>query len=264
MQRLSPAATYLGMCAGHSARLLHGLIVAKWNRFGIIWNQIFPDGMPKQSTTKRKGKRRWRELGCSHPWCRGRMDGQSASSPSGLIPSTIPKGISDGVSRCSLTPASDASGSRPVPAVSRPRRSIGCSLIISKSFAMAAHPSTQPTVNAFAVYITPARRCKSGWRGWEQEEGGRGFISSGRGRSATAPHAMRRFFSWAQSFELFSGNQRIQTANPQFAQANQWCSARWAPPCGIYFLDTSESHPASEKVSRNSRGGGGVRHESLR
>jgi hypothetical protein len=163
-------------------RLFRGFIVAKWNRFGIIRNQIFFDvprtqipnlegeksrrhvwrqgrcrkcigaeptagtdqRMPKQSRTKRKGKRRWRESRSSHPWCRGRMDGQSASSPSGLIPFTIPKSISDGVSKCSLTPASDASGSRPGTAASRPRRSIGYSLIISKSFATAAHPSTQP------------------------------------------------------------------------------------------------------------------------
>jgi hypothetical protein len=199
MQRLSPAATYLGMCAGHSARLLHGLIVAKWNRFGIIWNQIFPDGMPKQSTTKRKGKRRWRESRCSHPWYRSRTDGQSASSPSGLILSTIPKSISDGVSKCSLTPALGASGSRPGSAVSRPRRSIGCSLIISRSFAMAAHPSTQPTVNAFAVPTTPARPCKPGRAGQALGEGGRGFLSLRGGDPATAPHVMRRFFSWQEN-----------------------------------------------------------------
>ena len=217
--------------------------------------------IPENAMSRSKG--RWPELRCSDRWCRSRTGGQSASSPSGLIPSTIPKSISDGVSKCSLTRASGASGSRMGTAAPRLRPSIGYSRITSRSFATAVHPSIQQTANASAVHTTPARRCKPGRRGRELE-GGRGFISLRGGDPATAPYAMRRFFSWAQSFELFSGNQRIQTANPQFAQANQWCSARWAPPCGIYFLDTSESHPASEKMSRNSRGGGGVRHDSFR
>jgi hypothetical protein len=168
--------------------------------------------IPENSMSRSKG--RWPELRCSDLWCRSWTGGQSASSPSGLILSTIPKSISDGVSKCSLTPVSDASGSRPGTAALRPRRSTACSLIISKNCAMAVRPSIQPMVNAFAVHTIPARRCKPGRRGWELE-GGRGFVSSERGRSATAPDVMRRFFSCARTFEYFSRIQifKRQTCN---------------------------------------------------
>jgi hypothetical protein len=41
MHRQWPAAKYLGLRCRHGRRLLDGLIVAKWNRFGIIANQNF-------------------------------------------------------------------------------------------------------------------------------------------------------------------------------------------------------------------------------
>jgi hypothetical protein len=210
MTHRSRGAKLLGKRPRHGARPLRGIIAAKRSRWGIIVNQIFPDGMPKRSTRKGKGERRWRETRCSHPWCRSRTAEPSTSSPSGLVQFTIPKSISYGVSKCCLTPVSDANGSRPGPAASRPRRNIGCSLIISRSFAMAVHPLTQPMANAFAVPTTPSRQSKPGRRDQALGEGGKGFLSLARGRPATAPDLMRRFFSAAKTFDYFSRIQKFK------------------------------------------------------
>src|SRR4029077_6881170 len=106
-------------------------------------------------------------------------------------------------------------------AAPRLRPTIGCSLITSKSFATAVQPLIQQTVNAFAARTTRARRCKPGPRGWELGEGGRGFISSERGRSATAPILMRRFFSGTRTFDYFPGNQIIKPRSRQIPLVKQ-------------------------------------------
>jgi hypothetical protein len=73
---------------------------------------------------------------------------------------------------------------------------------------------------------------------------------------------MRRFFSWGQDFWLFSRKSKIQTANRQFAQADQWCSASSPPSCGIYFPGASAGIHLPKK-RREIPGGEGVRHDSF-
>jgi hypothetical protein len=192
----------------------------------------------EQLSTGSRRKRQWRESKCPDPWCRNRTAEQYASNPREQIPFISPMSTNDGERKCCLTQVSGASGSRKRAAAPKLHLSTGCSLITSKNSAMAAHPSIQPTVNAFAADTTPARRCKSGRRGWELE-GGRGFISLQRGNPATAPDLMRRFFSRARTFDYFSGNQKNQTANLQFAQANQSGLDIRSALYSIYFLGAS-------------------------
>jgi hypothetical protein len=161
-------------------------MAALWQN-GIIWNRCEPELL-------RGSGRQWRESRCSDPWYRGRTGEQSALSPNGQIPSTIPRSTSDGVSKCSITLASDASGLRMAAAAPRSRLNIGCSPITSRNSAMAEHRSTPATVNASAVPITPARPCKPGQTDGVLTEGGRGFISLEIDRPATAPTLMRRLF----------------------------------------------------------------------
>jgi hypothetical protein len=252
-------------------RPAHGCIEANWNRFGIATNQVwFDEARPltpansaaemvsKRSTTIGGSDRRWRESRCSGPWCRGRTSEQSGSSLNGQIPSTIPTNTSDGVSKCSSTLASGASGLKMGAAAPRLRPSIGCSRITSKSFATAALRSTLPTVNVSAVPTTPARPCKPGRTDKILAEGGRGFNSLEGSRPVTAPDLMRRFFSCPRTFDYFYGNQIIQTMNLQFAQVNQCGLDIRSALYSIYFLGVFGRRSRFEKTSRNSRGGGGT------
>jgi hypothetical protein len=173
----------------------------------------------EQSISRSSG--RWRKSRCSDLWCRRRAGGQSASSPSALIPSTIPKSISDGVSRCFSMPASGASGLRTGAAARRLHRNIGCSLITSKSCAMAVHRSIQQTANAFAVPTIPVKPCKPGRTGELLPAGGRGFNSLRRGCPATAPTLMRRFFFGPKLLIFFKRNQVFQTLDSKFLRRNK-------------------------------------------
>jgi hypothetical protein len=213
--------------------------------------------IPNRSTTKSGGNKKWPESGRSGPWYRSRTDGQFVSSLSERIPSIIPKSTRSGVSKCSPTRASGVSGSRMEAAAPRLHPNIGCSPTTSKSLAMAAHPSIQQTANAFAARTIPARPCKPERADMDCEGGGRGFISSKGGSQQPHLPSCAEFFSWGQSFELFSGNQRIQTTTLQFAQAIQ-CSPTIRGGSFVHlFSEWSQrvAHPP-EKTSRNSRGGG--------
>jgi hypothetical protein len=168
-----------------------------------------------------RSSRQWRKSRCSGLSCRSRTDEQSASSRSALIPSTIPKSISDGVSRCFSMLASDVSGLRAGAAARRLHHTIGCLLITSRSCAMGVHRSIQQTANAFAVPTTPVRPCKPERTGEMFPTGGRGFNSLRSGCPATAPTLMRRFFSWPQTFDFFKRNQVFQTLDGKFLRRNK-------------------------------------------
>jgi hypothetical protein len=93
------------------------------------------------------------------------------------------------------------------------------------------------------------------------ERGGRGFISLERGRPATAPTLMRRVFLGPASFEFFSKNQTIKRRRRPFVQAKQCSPGIRAMASGHLFSRRGQAEKPSEKLSRNSRGGGGVRHD---
>jgi hypothetical protein len=185
-------------------RPVHGRIEATWNRFGIAANKVWFDEaatnratemVPKRSAKIGGSNRRWRESRCLGPWCRSPMGERSASSKSGQIPSTIPKSISDGVSRCSLPLALGASGSRMGAAAPRTHRNTGCSLITSRNSATVAPRSIQETVSACAVPTTPAKPCKPGRASDVPDEGVGGLNPwEEAARYRTYPHA-QIFFS---------------------------------------------------------------------
>lgn len=222
----------------------------------------------KQSMSRSKG--RWRKSRCSDPWCRSRTGGQSPSSPSALIPSTIPKGISDDVSRYFWMPASGASGSRTGAAARRLHRNIGCLVITSKNCATAVHPSIQQTANAFAVPTIPARPFKPGRTGEvlrlcrpsrpqglaDDPQGGRGFNSFGRGSSATAPTLIRRVFL-VPGLLIILPKSKISNLSP----ANSLDETRPIDRPATAFEHLFSNRPqaiASEKLSRNSGGRGAM------
>src|SRR5581483_5295973 len=63
------------------------------------------------------------------------------------------------------------------------------------------------------------RQC--GMDGREAEQGGRGFKSLERSLPATAPGLMRRFFSGAETFDFFKGNQTFQTCPVEIPSTEQ-------------------------------------------
>jgi hypothetical protein len=191
--------------------------------------------IPERSMTTSRGKGQWRESRRSDPWCRSRTGEQSASSLNGQIPSTIPTSTSDGVSKCSSTLASGASGLRTGAAAPRLRPNIGCSRITSKSSAMAAPPSTQPMANAFAEPITPARPFKPGRADKVLDEGGRGFISLEGSRPVTAHGLMRRFFLAPELLNFFLGFKKSNADGQPFSLSKQSSRAIQAPLSGYLF-----------------------------
>lgn len=207
--------------------------------------------MSKQSISRSSG--RWRKSRCSDLWYRCRAGGRSRSSPSALIPSTIPKSISDGESRYFSMPASGASGLRTGAAARRLRRNIGCLLITSKSCAMAAHRSIQQTANAFAVLI-PVRLCKPGRTGQVLPAGGRGFNSLRSSCPATAPTLMRRFFSWPQTFDFFQEKSSFSNPRQQIPSTKQGRSVGQPQISSIYF-PTGSRRSLSKNCREIARGG---------
>jgi hypothetical protein len=282
MHSPSPAAKYLGMRLSHDARLFHDLIVAKWNRFGIIANRKFFEivasewgcmdqtqpSTARASPTARTGQMifgefisrssgGWRESRCSGLWCRSPTGEQSALSPNGQIPSTIPRSTSDGVSKCFLTPASGANGLRMGAAAPRLPLNIGCSPITSKNSAMAERRSTRATVNASAVPITPARPCKPGQTDGVLTEGGRGFISLEIDRPATAPTLMQRFFLAPGSFDFFSRNQIFKRRSRQFLSTKQGCPTTQVSVFEHLFSRRTGGQKSLSENCREIPGGGG-------
>jgi hypothetical protein len=180
---------------------------------------------------------------------------------SGQIPSTIAKSISDGVSKCSLTRASGASGSRMGTAAPRLNPSIGCLPTTSKSSATVVHPSIQQTANAFAVRTTPARRFKQEPRGWELDEGGRGFNSSERGRFATAHTLMQRFFLVPGVLNFFPGIKNSNSLAAISFDETMLSTFRPRLSGNLFSPRPVPSTIAFQKLSRNSLGG--VGHDSI-
>jgi hypothetical protein len=85
--------------------------------------------------------------------------------------------------------------------------------------------------------------------------GGRGFNSFERGRPATAPTVMRRFFPSAETFALFSRNQTIKRRARQFLLAKQSGPINEALAFARLFSRRPEGGHI-RKMSRNSRGEG--------
>lgn len=207
--------------------------------------------MSKQSISRSSG--RWRKSRCSDLWYRCRAGGRSRSSPSALIPSTIPKSISDGESRYFSMPASGASGLRTGAAARRLRRNIGCLLITSKSCAMAAHRSIQQTANAFAVLI-PVRLCKPGRTGQVLPAGGRGFNSLRSSCPATAPTLTQRFFLGTRTFDYFPEIKDFKHLASKFLRQNK-VDRLAGHSFRAFIFHQPPGAVVSEKLSRNSGGG---------
>jgi hypothetical protein len=174
-----------------------------------------------------RGKGRWRKSRCSDLWCRSRAGGQSAWMPSGLIPSTIPKSISDGASRHFSMRTSGASGLRAGVVARRLLRNIRCSPITSKSCAMAGHPSIRQTANVFAVPTIPARPCKPGRTGKVPDEGVGGLFPP-RGRSLQ-PHlsSCRDFFPVPKLLNIFPGIKHSNVDRNNFCRRNNGVRRPW-------------------------------------
>jgi hypothetical protein len=250
-------------------RPIHGRVEANWNPFGIAMNQMWFDAarpptpanratemVPKRSTTISGSNRRWRESRCSDTWCRGRMGERSASSLNGQIPSTIPTSTSDGVSKCSLTLGSGVSGSRMAAAALRPHPNIGCSRITSRSSATVAPRSTRPTVNVSAGPTIPGRPCKLEQTDEVLTEGGRGFNSLEGSLPVTAHTLIQRFFLVMGGLNYFLGFKDFKRLLGRFLSAKQRGLAMKASAFEYLFSRPIALTFASEKLSRNSRGGG--------
>jgi hypothetical protein len=87
--------------------------------------------------------------------------------------------------------------------------------------------------------------------------GGRGFISSWRGRPATAPTPMRRFFLSPGSFELFSRIQTFKRRRRPFVQANQCLPGLRAAASGHLFSLRRLRRSAIRKIVAKFPGGRG-------
>jgi hypothetical protein len=92
-------------------------------------------------------------------------------------------------------------------------------------------------------------------------QGGRGFISLESGRPATVPTLMRRLFLGPGSFEFFSRIQTFKRPRQRFVQAKQCPPSIRASAFGHLFSRCGLVDQPFEKLSRNSRGGGGVGHD---
>jgi hypothetical protein len=87
--------------------------------------------------------------------------------------------------------------------------------------------------------------------------GGRGFNSSKRGRPATAPILMRRFFSSAKTFDYFFGNQIFKRRSRQFLLAEQSGLAIEVPAFEHLFSRRGDGRAIRKIVAKFPGGGEG-------